>query len=131
MNLYLLDAGGVLIIGYFLVIFHGLTVFLEWGVLILFKINRPGKLLLFSFIVNLVSLGLGYVMLPVIKGIGVDTSSLSIILKWVAMFSVTVLAEGLLLILLNKQNSVSRNKIWLAALVMNTVTYLVLYFWFI
>jgi hypothetical protein len=131
MDLYLLDAGGAFLIGYVLVIFLVITVILEWIILWLFKLNSPARLLLFSFVVNIVTLGLGYLLLPVIQQIGDDYSNFNQVMQWVIMLAITILAEGFLLQVLNKKSLQKTGKIWLAAIVMNLASYLVLYFFFV
>ncbi len=131
MYFHLLDAGGAFLIGYVLVIFLVVAVIFEWIVLWLFKLNSPGKLLLFSFIVNVITLGLGYLLLPLIQSIGDDYSNFNFVLQWIIMLAMTILAEGFLLQVLNKKRLQKTSRIWLAAVTMNLTSYLVLYFFFL
>lgn len=127
MNLHLLYfddpfLGGMSLVAYFI-----LTVLIEWAVLLLFKINKPGILFAYSFIVNMVTLGLGYVALPLVDGIGSGFSSSGLVLRWIFVYAITVLIEGFLLILLNRQKGKGREKIWIASIVMNLASYFILH----
>ncbi|HYM95060.1 MAG TPA: hypothetical protein VET23_13025 [Chitinophagaceae bacterium] len=128
MNFYFLDGGGAFLVFSGLIIFMALTIVVEGVILLLFKIDKPGKVFLYSLIVNLASLGVGYIILPLVRQIGNGFSTSGLVLRWIFMFAITVLVEGFLLILLTKKKP--REKVWLAAVVMNLVSYALLYLLF-
>lgn len=126
MKLYFLDAGFVSVTDLLwlaLIVLLGITV-VEWIVLLLFSINTPGKAFLHSLIVNVASAVLGYALAEPVASIGQNDSSG--LLSWFVFFAVTLIVEGFLLQLLNKQKPAK--KVWLAAITMNIVTYAALYF---
>lgn len=124
MKLFLLDGGGAFLLFSALVLFMAITIVLEGVVLIIFKIEKGGKAFLYSLIVNLASLGAGYITLPLIHRIGNGFTTSGHVLQWVFIFAITVLVEGFLLILLTKKKP--REKVWLATIVMNLVSYAIL-----
>jgi hypothetical protein len=129
MNFPFLDAGGAGLIQAVLAAFFIITVIVEAIVMFLFKINNIGRVLLYSLIVNAVSLGIGYLLLPVIGTINSITFNPSLaVLRTAIFFAVTVLVEGSLLMLLNKKQH--KHTIWLAAVTMNLASYLILYLFF-
>jgi hypothetical protein len=128
MHIYLLDGGGAFLYFFGVILFMALAIVLEAVVMLLFKIDKAGKVFLYSLIVNLASLGIGYATLPLIRQIGYGVTTSGLILRWVVMFSITVLVEGILLMLLTKKKP--REKIWLAVVVMNLVSYVLLYLLF-
>jgi hypothetical protein len=75
----------------------------------------------------MVTLGLGYLLLPLIQRIGDDYSNFNIVLQWVIMLAITILAEGFLLQGLNKKSLQKNSKIWLATVTMNLASYIILY----
>lgn len=124
MKVFLLDAGGAFLVFSLLIVFLIIAIVLEAVILILFKIDKPGKSFLYSLIVNLASLGVGYITLPLVRQIGIGYTSSGQVLRWVFVFAITVLIEGILLILLTKKKP--REKVWLATVVMNLVSYAIL-----
>lgn len=124
MKFFLLDAGGAFLGVFILIIFIAVAILLEGVVLILFKIEKPGKCFLYSLIVNLASLGAGYIILPLIRQVGNEYSKSGQVIHWVIVFAITVLVEGFLLILLTKKKP--KEKIWLATIIMNILSYAVL-----
>jgi hypothetical protein len=96
----------------------------EWIVMLLFKFNDPGKSLFHSFIVNLVSAVLGFLLADTISSV---THSAGDILQWIIYFGLTVVVEAILLQLLNRHKTLS--KIWTVAFIMNLVSYLILFLW--
>lgn len=124
MKPFLLDGGGAFLVFSGLVLFMAITIILEGVVLIIFKIEKGGKAFLYSLIVNLASLGVGYIILPLIRQIGNTFTTSGSILRWIFVFAITVLVEGFLLILLTKKKP--REKVWLATLVMNLLSYAIL-----
>ena len=117
MKLYLLDAGGAGLVISFLIIFMIVAVVIEALMMMALKYNKAGKSFLDSLAINLVSLGLGFVMLT--------TDSLEIIeneiLNYILLFLITVLVELLTLYLLNRSKPFS--KTLLVSVVINIVSY--------
>jgi predicted MFS family arabinose efflux permease len=74
--------------------------------------------------VNLASLGVGYIALPLIRQVGNQFTTSGLLLHWIFVFAITVVVEGFLLILLTKKKP--REKVWLATVVMNLVSYAIL-----
>lgn len=128
MRFFLLDAGGAFLGVFILIIFITIAILLEGVVLILFKIEKPGKCFLYSMIVNLASLGAGYIILPLIQQIGNEYTTSGRVIHWAIAFAITVLVEGFLLILLTKKKP--KEKVWLATIVMNLLSYAVLFLFF-
>jgi hypothetical protein len=126
MKFYFLDAGiGSVTTLIWLAVLLVLAVsIVEWFVLLLFKLGNPGKLFLHSLLVNVASALLGYVLAAPLDSIGQNDSSG--LVSWLAFFVLTVIVEGFLLQVLNKQQPAKR--VWLAAITMNVVTYVALYF---
>jgi hypothetical protein len=118
MRFFILDASlaglaEAILIGYMIVV-----TLVEAIVMIFFKFNSFGKCLLDSFLVNLASLGAGYVVSSLGFNINLGGESY---LSLLAGFLISVIIEGLLLQLLNKKHPAS--KVWQVAAVMNLVTY--------
>ncbi|MFI5133350.1 MAG: hypothetical protein ACHQEB_03385 [Chitinophagales bacterium] len=117
MAITLLDASlaglaELILIGYMLVV-----TLVEAVVMLVFKFNPFGKCLLDAFLVNLASLGVGYLI----------SSSYNITLggdsytSLLVAFIVTLIIEGLLLQLLNRKKS--PKKVWQVNILMNAITY--------
>ncbi len=128
MKFFLLDGGGAFLVFSALILFMAITIVLEGVVIILFKIEKGGKAFLYSLIVNLASLGVGYITLPLVRQIGNGLTTSGQVLRWIFAFAITVLVEGFLLILLTKKKP--REKVWLAAVVMNLLSYALLFLLF-
>lgn len=128
MRPFLLDGGGAFLVFSGLVLFMAITIVLEGVVLIIFKIEKGGKAFLYSLIVNLASLGVGYITLPLIRQIGNGLTTSGQVFRWIFVFAITVLVEGFLLILLTKKKP--REKVWLATVVMNLLSYILLFLLF-
>ncbi|MCC7400390.1 MAG: hypothetical protein IT214_02800 [Chitinophagaceae bacterium] len=124
MKLFLLDGGGAFLLIPILILFLAIIILVEGVILILFKIEKPGKAFLYSLVVNLASLGVGFLTAPLIRQIGSGISTPGLTFRWLVIFALTVLVEGFLLILLTKKRP--REKVWLATLVMNLVSYIIL-----
>ncbi|MER3497921.1 MAG: hypothetical protein C4308_04440 [Chitinophagaceae bacterium] len=62
-----LDAGGVFLLGYFVVLFILVAVLLEAVVMLLFKINSFGNCLWQSLVANIASLIIGYLLLAALN----------------------------------------------------------------
>jgi O-antigen/teichoic acid export membrane protein len=126
MNFYFLDAGiGSVtdLIWLAVILIVGVSI-VEWFVLLLFNLGNPGKLFLHSLLVNVVSALLGYALSGPLDSIGQNDSSGLVL--WSTLFAITVIVEGFLLQVLNRQQPAK--KVWLAALIMNIVTYVALFF---
>ena len=126
MKYYFLDGGGAFLYFAAMILFMVLTIVIEGVIMLLFKIDKAGKVFLYSLVVNLASLGAGYLVAPLIRPAG--TLGPFTVLQWGIMFAVTVVVEGHLLLLLTKKKP--REKVWLAVIVMNLVSYLLLFAFF-
>ncbi|MFI5185280.1 MAG: hypothetical protein ACHQF0_00990 [Chitinophagales bacterium] len=108
-----------------LIIFMLFTIFAEAVVMLLFKLNRFGKCILDSSIVNIASLIVGFIIFQagLVRAQGRD-ANLSLP-SWLILFALTTVVEGFLLMLLNRK--LPRARIWLTSIVMNLVSYLILF----
>ena len=123
MKYFLLDGGGnFLPLFGELFAFMVLAILLEAFVMFQYKLNRFGKCLSQSVIVNIVSLVAGILIGYLISSIGGE--KISLVLPFIIMFVATVLIEGGLLIWMNRQQA--KKKIWQATLVMNIASYAIL-----
>ena len=124
MNFFLLDAGGVFLFEFVILLFLAVATVAEAIVMIVMKFNNAAKCFLDALLVNLASLAAGFFLLKFMgtnKGREeVSTSATGIFV----MFLVTIAIEGLLLMLLNKNKT--PRKVWLTNLAMNVVSYLLL-----
>jgi len=122
MNFYLLDAAGAgLIIG-LLVIFMIAAIFLEGLTLLLLKYNNAARSFLDALIVNLASLGVGFLIVNFTSN-GLDFTD-NLYVDFILIFLVTVIVEFAVLYLLNRKKPVMQTLI--AATVINVVSYLAL-----
>ena len=123
MNFYLLDAAAPGLIFAALIIFMIVTIVLEAVTMIILKYNKAGKSFLDSFLINLVSMGAGFVILSTGTGLFeiVDNAYFSILI----LFIITVIVEFLILYLLNRELPVQKTLI--TAIVINIVSYLLFY----
>ena len=129
MKLFFLDAGGILLVPVAIIGFIVIAVLLEAVIMLLFKLNKFGKCVLDSFIVNVVSLIAGFILRSAFGNIGTERNIVTtVVTTWVIIFAITVVIEGLLLMLLNKKKP--RQKIWLVTVVMNLASYFILYLMF-
>ena len=124
MNVYFLDAGGAglyfLVIGLF-ILFMVLAILLEAAIMIWMKYNTSlKKTFLDSLIINIASLAAGFLLLNFFDTLGNYTLSALAIL-----YAVTVIIETTILQLLNRKHTLS--KTLLVSLLMNLVTYIILY----
>lgn len=123
MNFYLLDAAAPGLVFGVMILFMIVAVILEAVTMMIMKYNKAGKAFLDSFLINLVSMGAGFVIL--LSGSGlfeiVDSPFLSITI----LFLITVVVEFLVLYLLNRKLTIQ--KTLTAAIVINLVTYLLYY----
>ena len=126
MNFYFLDAGigSVTTLLWLAVLLLLAVSVVEWIVLLFFNLGNPGKMILHSLIVNIASTILGYILAGPLDSIGQNDSTGLIL--WSTLFVITVIVEGLLLQVLNKQQPAK--KVWMAAFTMNFVTYVAIYF---
>lgn len=125
MKLFLLDGAGALIIFVPILIVAMIVVILvEAGVMTSFKLNNFKRSLAHSAIINVASLAAGFALLPML-----DFTDREQIWEWLIFFASTVLIEGLLLMLMNR--NIARQKLWLAVIVMNLATYILLYLFFV
>ena len=125
MNMYLLDAGGAglyyLVIGLF-ILFMLLAILAEAWIMMLMKYHASfKKAFMDSLIINSISLAAGFILLQLFDSLGYYTLATLAIL-----YGVTVIVETIILQLLNKKNILW--KTIRVCLVMNLVTYIILYF---
>lgn len=125
MNFYFLDAGiGAEGLVWLAVIYLLAVTIVEWIILLFFNLGNPGKLILHSLIINVASAVVGYIIAePLDSIVKSDPNGL---ITWSIFFVITILIEGFLLQLLNRQQPPKR--VWLAAITMNAVTYIALFF---
>jgi len=122
---YFLDAGGagLIFIAYGLIIlFILLAIVLESIVMMLMKYNtRFKKAFGDSFLVNIASLAAGFVLLKLFY----DFFSYYSLINIAILYGLSVLIEGFLLQVLNKDRPLTRT--FLVCLLMNIVSYALLY----
>lgn len=124
MKTYLLDAGGAGLLIAFIgmgILFLFLAILLEAIIMTLFKYNEFKKSFLHSLIVNIASLCVGFVLEEVFSD-GLDASQWLILLL---LYGVTLVVETPLLYAMNRAKPVS--KTILVSLVMNFITYIILF----
>lgn len=129
MNSFLLDVaiGDPTTAGYYdgiwvLLVILLAVILIEAVVMLLFKLNRFGKSFLHSLIVNVASALIGYLL---ISQVLIFNESISAVIQWLTYFGLTVLIEGVILMLLNPKSS--KGKTWLVTIMMNLASYLFLY----
>ena len=119
MNLFILDAGGAGLVLFMLLGFMFLAILIEAIMMMLLKYNKPGKTLLDSLVINLVSLGAGYLIIYSLGSLDFTDNEY---LNLFVLYLLTVLIEGICLYLLNRTKPV--NKTLLTVFVINIITYL-------
>ncbi|HVT83725.1 MAG TPA: hypothetical protein VHD35_00915 [Chitinophagaceae bacterium] len=124
MNTFLLDAGIGLAsnILWILLLILFAVILIEAVVMVLFKIGNFWKAFSHSSIVNIVSTIVGYILINQLDPLSGKISSLE---QWLIFYWVTVVMEGLLMMLLFTHTS--KSKLWLVTVVMNLVSYVFLY----
>ena len=122
MKYYLLDAGGAGLILGLLLIFMLAAIFLEGITLLLLKYNNAGRSFLDALVINLASLGVGYLIVS-FTPTGLDFTN-NLYLDFFLIFLVTVVVEFIVLYLVNQKKPVK--KTFIAATVINLVSYLLL-----
>jgi hypothetical protein len=133
MKFFLLDAGGaaiLLMIPLAIIVFVLLWGFVEGFIIHLFGINRFWKSIWHAIIVNLISLVAGFVMVGITSNMGVEKFSeikagTDYLWVWAVYWAVSVVVEALVLKGLNRLKSWS--KIFLASVIMNLATYIIIY----
>jgi hypothetical protein len=123
MAFYLLDAGGAGLVLAVLIIFMIAAVTLEGLIMGLMKYNPFGKAFADALIINLVSLGGGFLLIEILPN-GLDFSN-NEFLNYFILYALTVAVEFFVLYLLNRDKEIL--KTLLAAIVINIVSYLVLF----
>ena len=123
MNFYLLDAGAPGLIFAVLIVFMIIIVILEWVIMILLKYNKAGKAFTDSLLINLFSMGVGYIILFTRDELFDMTDS--VLLNVFILFAITVVAEFGLLYLLNKTKPVQ--KTLLTTVIINLASYIIYY----
>ena len=121
MNQFILDAGGAVLILVFAVIFLFITVVVEGLIMWVMKYNNAGKSFLDALIINLVSMAAGY-LLTLVSGRPFDLDNLS---DFLILYIITFVIEFIVLYFLNRKLPVQ--KTLLTAIVINIVSYLILY----
>lgn len=119
MNLFILDAGGAGLVIFMLLGFMFLAILIEAIMMMLLKYNKPGKTLLDSLVINLVSLGAGYLIIYSLGSLDFTDNEY---LNLFVLYLLTVLIEGICLYLLNRTKPL--NKTLLTVFVINIITYL-------
>ena len=122
MKLYLLDAGGAGLVLVALVIFMLIAFVVEALAMMLLKYNKAGKAFLDSLVINLVSLGAGYIVIQLNSSLDFTDNET---LNFVLVFLLTVVVEGITLYFLNRSKPVIKTLV--VAVIINIITYLVLY----
>ena len=122
MKFYLLDAGGAGLVLGFMIIFMIAAVVVEALLMLALKYNHVGKCFLDSLVINLVSLGIGFIMLRI--GDTLDFTD-NDYLNYLLLFLITVITECITLYLMNRSKPFSRTL--LVAFVINLVSYGLLY----
>ena len=105
-----------------LVIFMLAAIFLEGLTLLLLKYNNAGRSFLDALVINLASLGVGYLIVS-FTPTGLDFTD-NLYIDFFIIFLVTVAVEFIVLYLLNQKKPVK--KTFIAATVINLVSYLLL-----
>lgn len=121
MNQFILDAGGAVLILVFAAIFLFITVVVEGLIMWIMKYNNAGKSFLDALIINLVSMAAGY-LLTLVSGRPFDLDNLS---DFLILYIITFVIEFIVLYFLNRKLPVQ--KTLLTAIVINIVSYLILY----
>ncbi|MCC7400391.1 MAG: hypothetical protein IT214_02805 [Chitinophagaceae bacterium] len=98
------------------------VILIEAVVMLLFRLNRFGKVLFHSFLVNLASTVLGFLLFTKMISLNDSVSYLS---QWLIFYLATVVIEGLVMMLLYSGRS--KGKIWSVTVVMNLASYIFLY----
>ena len=124
MKFFLLDGVGAGFVFGAMIVFMIITIVLEAVTMLLMKYNKAGKAFLDSFLINLVSLGAGYIILFFNRGFPVPRTESSLA-NLLILFAVTVAVEFGILFLLNRKPALRKTLI--TAVVINVVSYL-LYF---
>jgi hypothetical protein len=126
MYVYLLDAGGPALLLIPLVFFMVVCGLVEGLVLFLFKAGNYGQTLGIALVANLVSLVLGFIIWNALPT-DPDVESLSeVLLSYALLWAISVVSEALIIKLMKR--SLPWRRIWTASIVMNLVTYIILYF---
>ena len=112
-----------------LVILMVLIILIEAIVMMLFKLNRFAKALGDSTIVNIASVLIIILVIGILADIEVGTVDAPLIVTGAGLFLLTFLGESLVLKLLNKNQPWRR--IASASAVMNLITFILLYFFYI
>ena len=123
MNFYLLDAAAPGLIFGVMIIFMIVIIVLEAVTMMIMKYNKAGKAFLDSFLINLVSMGVGFLILFSDSSLFEITDNA--IVGLAILFLITVVIEFLILYLLNRKLSVQKTLI--ASVVINLVSYLLYY----
>ena len=133
MKLFLLDAAGPEIL--FLVPIAFILFLFVWGlvegfVIYLFKINKFWRSIWHAMLINLASVVVGFIIMNTTNGTAVEQyleidEGPDYLSGWAIYWVVSVLVEGLLLKALNRNDS--WGKIFGASLVMNIITYIIMY----
>jgi len=122
MKFYLLDAGGAGLVFGFMIIFMIAAIVVEALLMLALKYNPVGKAFLDSLVINLVSLGVGFMLLSAGDSLDITNNE---ILNYILLFLLTVLVEMLTLYIMNRSKPFS--KTLLVSFVINLVSYGILF----
>ena len=126
---FFLDITGPLAFFTPLIILLVLIILIEAIVMLLFKLNRFAKSLGDSAIVNIASVLIIFLVTGILADIEVGAIDAPLILTGAGLYLLTFLGESLVLKLLNK--NIRWRRIISASAVMNLLTYILLYFYYI
>jgi hypothetical protein len=125
----LLDIKGPLSFFTPLLILFVIIVLIEAVVMMVFKLNRFVKAIGDSVIINIASVLIIFLVVGILADIQVGTVDAPLFVTAAGLYFLTFIAEGLVLKLLNK--GLRWGKIISASAIMNLLTYILLYFFYI
>ena len=123
MPFYFIDTAAAALLMFPLIGFIIVCGFMEGLIIYLFKIRKYWPAVAIALLINVASLIAGFILMPSLKYYDADAGSLIEFL--LITYAVTIVIEGLLLKVLNQ--SKSWKSIIGATLVMNLITYLILF----
>jgi hypothetical protein len=112
-----------------LIIIMALIILIEAIVMLFFKLNRFAKVLGDSTIVNIASVLIIILVIGILADFKVGAVDVPLILTGAGLYLLTFLGESLVLKLLNR--NLPWHRILAASAVMNLLTYILLYFYYI
>ncbi len=124
-RIFLLDAGGAGLALAILAIFMVVAVVSEAVVMLLMKYNDAGKAFLDSFVANISSLVIGFLIVYVSNSRLFDLTD-SVFLNWALIILLTIAIEFVILYFMNR--SKTKQRTFAVAVIMNLASYFILYF---